>query len=94
LEAEIEAVSPRVIIALGAAALIALTGYEDRRVVRTPFECDNCDEDRKIGPVVECSARWRKDIMPKNGRKKKANRATSATGLTKFQTRAASVARR
>ena len=57
LEAEVAAVRPRVIMAFGAAALIAFTGYEQTYDRRRPFACDNCDEDRKIGPVVECSAK-------------------------------------
>jgi uracil-DNA glycosylase family 4 len=57
LEAEVAAVRPRVILAVGAAAMIAMTGYEEHYQKRQPFSCDNCDEDRKIGPVIECSAK-------------------------------------
>jgi uracil-DNA glycosylase family 4 len=57
LEAEIAAVRPRVVLAFGAAALIAMTGYEETFQRQRPFACDNCDPDRKIGPVIECSAK-------------------------------------
>jgi uracil-DNA glycosylase family 4 len=62
LEAEIAAVKPRVIISFGAASMIALTGYEETTSKRKPFECDNCDNDRKVGPIIECSA---KDALKK-----------------------------
>lgn len=58
LEAEIAAVRPRVILALGAAALIALTGYEEHKTKRVKFVCENCDEDRRVGPVIECSHKF------------------------------------
>ena len=55
LEAEIEAVRPRVIVTLGAASLISLIGYDRTVIKRTPFECEGgCDANRKVGPVIEC----------------------------------------
>ena len=51
LEAEIAAAQPRVIVALGQAALIALTGFEvqRKRVVKTPCANVDCDpETRKL----------------------------------------------
>jgi DNA polymerase I-like protein with 3'-5' exonuclease and polymerase domains/uracil-DNA glycosylase len=56
LEAEIEAVRPRVILALGGPALVSLTGYDEPKVVRTENPCDKCNEQRKVGPVLECQA--------------------------------------
>ncbi len=49
LEEEIARVRPRVILALGAVAMAALTGQEERYVKRAPFECDYCKAaDRKV----------------------------------------------
>lgn len=56
LESEIAAVRPRVILALGGPALIALTGYDKPKTTRIPLVCDKCDEHRKVGPVLECQA--------------------------------------
>lgn len=56
LEDEIEAVRPRVIVCLGAAAFIAVTGYDKDFVKRVRFDCEHCDENRRVGPVLECSA--------------------------------------
>lgn len=57
LEAEIQAVRPRVIVGLGSAALIALTGYEVIKHHREPFECPDCDNlTRKVGPYICCTA--------------------------------------
>lgn len=58
LDAEIEAVKPRVIVPTGAAALVSITGYEQTKTTRVPFTCPDCDnETRKIGPVIECTAK-------------------------------------
>ncbi len=54
LEAEIAAARPRVILTLGQAALIAVTGFEVHRTKLVHFECE-CDEDRRIGPGFECA---------------------------------------
>lgn len=55
LEAEIEAVKPRVIVTLGAAAMISVIGYDNTVTKRTAFDCvAGCDANRKIGPVLEC----------------------------------------
>lgn len=49
LEEEIARVRPRVIVALGAVAMAALTGTEEKYVKREPFSCDHCDpKDRKV----------------------------------------------
>lgn len=56
LEAEIEAVRPRVIVVLGGAALIAVTGYDRTVTKREKFDCDNCNPNRRVGPVLQCSA--------------------------------------
>ena len=56
LEAEIAAVRPRVILALGGPALIALTGYDKLKTERVAVACTDCDENRKVGPVLECQA--------------------------------------
>jgi uracil-DNA glycosylase family 4 len=55
LEAEIAAVRPRVIVPLGAAALVAVTGYDKPVVKRRPLDCDVCNDQRKVGPVIQCS---------------------------------------
>ncbi len=55
LEAEIEAVRPPIILPLGAAAWKAVSGYDDLHTRFVPFECEHCDEHRKVGPVFQCS---------------------------------------
>lgn len=64
LEAEIEAVRPKVVLAFGNAALIAATGYEEQKTTRRPWVteenpngCPTCHEARKLDHVVECSAK-------------------------------------
>lgn len=54
LEEEIARVRPRVIVTLGAAALVALTGYEEKVTKRVSFTCDYCGPDRKI-KGVQCA---------------------------------------
>lgn len=61
LEAEIAAVRPKVIITLGAAALIAVTGYDVQRTKLVKFDCENCDANRRVGPVLQCSNKLRQD---------------------------------
>jgi uracil-DNA glycosylase family 4 len=56
LEAEIAACKPRVIVTLGAAALIAMTGRDKVGVRREAFDCKACGNTRKAGPVLQCSA--------------------------------------
>jgi uracil-DNA glycosylase family 4 len=56
LRAEIELVRPRVIVTLGNAALIALTGRYETRSKYVAFACDNCNPQRKVGPALQCSA--------------------------------------
>jgi len=55
LEEEIEEVRPRVIITLGAAALIAVTGYDKPIQRRRDRNCTVCNEKRRVGPVIQCS---------------------------------------
>lgn len=55
LEAEIAYVKPRVILAFGNAALIALTGYETEFKKRVTNECEACNNERKIGPIYQCA---------------------------------------
>lgn len=57
LEAEIEEVRPTVILTLGAAAWIAISGYDRKGTKLVPFECDDCDVNRKVGPAIQCNAR-------------------------------------
>jgi DNA polymerase I-like protein with 3'-5' exonuclease and polymerase domains/uracil-DNA glycosylase len=55
LEAEIEAVRPRVIVTVGAAAWIAISGYDITEHKRVHFECSHCDPTtRHVGPVLVC----------------------------------------
>jgi uracil-DNA glycosylase family 4 len=56
LEEEIARVQPRVILALGAAAMAAVTGEEEKFIKREPFACDHCKpaEDRKVDGI-QCS---------------------------------------
>ncbi len=56
LEAEIEAVKPRVIVTLGASAFIALSGYDKTVINRVRFDCDNCNANRRVGPALQCNA--------------------------------------
>lgn len=56
LFAELDAVRPRVVLALGATAFSALCGRESHRTRRVPQNCSRCDPaDRKVGPVLACS---------------------------------------
>lgn len=55
LEAEIAAVKPKVIVTLGAAAWLAISGYDEMKIKYVPFDCDVCDANRKVGPVFECN---------------------------------------
>lgn len=69
LEEEIAAVRPDIIITLGTPALAALTGFEKTTLKRQPWAqyeevvgsgqlgCPTCHEARKIGGIVECSAK-------------------------------------
>jgi uracil-DNA glycosylase family 4 len=55
LEAEINAVRPRVIVPVGAAAWIAVSGYDITEQKRVHFECADCDPTtRHTGPVIVC----------------------------------------
>ncbi len=55
LEAEINAVRPRVIVPVGAAAWIAISGYDVVEQKRVHFECPECDPTtRHVGPVIVC----------------------------------------
>jgi uracil-DNA glycosylase family 4 len=54
LEEEIARVRPRVILALGAAAMASLTGQEEKYTKRELFTCDHCGEDRKVDGI-QCS---------------------------------------
>lgn len=56
LEAEIAACKPRVIVTLGAAALIAMTGRDKVGVRREAFDCSRCNNTHKVGPVLQCAA--------------------------------------
>lgn len=56
LEAEIQAVRPKVIVALGASAWLAVSGYDVERVKNVEFMCGRCDANRRVGPVLQCSA--------------------------------------
>jgi uracil-DNA glycosylase family 4 len=57
LEKEIEAVRPKIIVTLGAAAWIAISGYDVQKTKTVPFDCDNCDPlTRKVGPVLQCAS--------------------------------------
>jgi len=56
LEAEVAAVRPKVIIALGAAAWAAVSGYDVEQVKRVPVNCARCGGTQEIGPVLQCSA--------------------------------------
>jgi DNA polymerase I-like protein with 3'-5' exonuclease and polymerase domains/uracil-DNA glycosylase len=56
LEAEIEAVRPKVIVALGATAWAALSGNDRVYERQVPFDCADCDPNRRIGPVLQCAA--------------------------------------
>jgi DNA polymerase I-like protein with 3'-5' exonuclease and polymerase domains/uracil-DNA glycosylase len=56
LEAEIAAVRPRMILVLGTPALVSLTGYDVPKAHREPIECNECDENRRVGPALQCSA--------------------------------------
>lgn len=56
LEAEIQAVRPKVIVALGASAWLAISGYDVERVKNVEFKCERCDANRRVGPVIQCSA--------------------------------------
>jgi len=62
LEKEISLVRPRVIVALGAAALISVTGYEEIKKKRVPLEC-TCNSARRIF-AVQCTSK-RKDTGQK-----------------------------
>ncbi len=55
LEAEIAAVRPRIILGFGSVALAALTGYDVKKNKRVDVECSECNEHRKIGPVLQCA---------------------------------------
>ncbi len=55
LEAEIEAVRPTVIIVLGAAAWIAVSGRDEHKSKRVAFDCEHCNENRKVGPALQCN---------------------------------------
>jgi uracil-DNA glycosylase family 4 len=74
LEAEIEACRPKGIVALGAAALVALTGRYVDKVKQVDNPCLACREDRgvvgsetrKLGPVLKCAVGecdWHTDII-------------------------------
>jgi uracil-DNA glycosylase family 4 len=55
LEEEIARVRPRVILALGAVAMAALTGEEEKFIKRAAFTCEHCaSEDRKV-VGVQCA---------------------------------------
>ena len=56
LEAEIAAVRPRVIVTLGSAAWLAVSGYDVEHTRHEPFVCGQCDEQRRVGPVIQCAA--------------------------------------
>jgi len=55
LEQEIAAVRPKVIVPLGGPAMEAIAGKFETFTVRERFDCDNCNEQRKVGPVLQCS---------------------------------------
>lgn len=55
LEAEIEAVRPQVIVPLGAIAWKAVSGYDDVLRRNVEFDCEHCNEQRKVGPVFQCT---------------------------------------
>lgn len=56
LRAELVALQPRVVLALGATAFAAIAGVESHRTRRVPTNCDMCDPvDRKIGPALACA---------------------------------------
>lgn len=55
LEKEISLVRPRVIVTLGAAALISVTGYEEIKKKRVPLEC-TCNSARRIY-AVQCTSK-------------------------------------
>lgn len=57
LEAEIKAVKPKIILTLGAAAWVAISGYDVEKTKQVAFDCDACNPaTRKIGPVLQCAA--------------------------------------
>lgn len=62
LEEEIARVKPRVILALGAVAMAALTGVEEQYTKREAFTCDYCGEDRKVDGIQcakgDCKHIW------------------------------------
>ena len=56
LEAEIEHYKPRVVLAMGEAALTAATGFTIQKNRHVPNDCANCDpKTRKIGPAIACA---------------------------------------
>lgn len=56
LEAEIAHYRPRVIVTMGKAALVAVTGYTQQRNRHVDNPCDACDpKTRKVGPAVQCA---------------------------------------
>lgn len=55
LEAEIIAVRPQVIVTLGGPALEAITGRFETKTKREHFDCDNCNENRRVGPAIQCA---------------------------------------
>lgn len=56
LEAEIASVRPKVIVTLGAAAWLAISGYDVDRSRRVETDCARCQNTRRVGPVLQCAA--------------------------------------
>lgn len=55
LEAEVAMVRPRVVICLGAPALIAATGATKQKAYQVDNDCTVCLNERKIGPALACA---------------------------------------
>jgi uracil-DNA glycosylase family 4 len=56
LERELEAWRPRIVVTMGAAALITATGYTQKKNKHVPLLCEHCDpKTRKVGPAVACA---------------------------------------
>jgi uracil-DNA glycosylase family 4 len=55
LEAEIEAMRPRVIVTLGASSLVAASAYTVKKSRQVDNPCVKCHDKRKYGPAIACA---------------------------------------
>ena len=56
LEAELAHYRPRIVVTMGHAALVAATGYTQKKNKHVDNPCEYCDpQTRKVGPAIQCA---------------------------------------